>query len=437
MLIDLQIQNWGPFKDRQILSFEATNSSDLEEYYIAEPIKGLRLLKLALLYGPNAAGKSFVLLALEQVRNMVANPPLEKDEPLYYNPCQVAAASEEEPSIVCVSFVKNGVRFHFSISWSSEGIRHESMLYYPKGRVAVLYERTTDAVTGLSSLHFGSTAQVGSADVEVLNGNLLSNVPVLAAYRRSNVFVSYMAWAVDWFLNDVRAIITPTTSLTRQAGDFIEQNAEVKSLIVQQLKLADLQITDIKVDTYDTDGALHELSALPLNREFSARMEQKVNNRLLKRQSIRFLHESSLPDGKKQNYWLNMANESAGTLRYLGLATLLAQLSQSSKIVSIDELDSALHPDLMKHFLLQFLINTSQSQLLVSTHNVLLLDEKDVLRPDAIWFIEKDNAGTSSLYALSDFDSKIFRKGGSILNAYKTGRLGATPDTVHMPLALN
>jgi AAA15 family ATPase/GTPase len=132
-----------------------------------------------------------------------------------------------------------------------------------------------------------------------------------------------------------------------------------------------------------------------------------------------------------------MSNESDGTMRYFGLSAILAILFRSNKVVGIDELESALHPDLMKHFLLQFLINASASQMIVTTHNALLLDDKDILRPDTIWFTQKANDGASSLYSLADFDSKIYRKGGSILNAYKSGRLGAKPDTIHMPVALN
>jgi hypothetical protein len=333
--------------------------------------------------------------------------------------------------------VKNEIRYHYSISWRAHIIENEKLYYYPKGRQAVLFDRGTNTATGLSTLHFGSTAQVSSADIDVLTGNVLSNVTVPGAYRRSNVYIEPLASVLQWFLDDLMAMVNPGTSLTRFAGDFIEKNPAAKHLVVNQLKLADLHISDMEVDTYDMDSTLNEIRAMPLNREMVEQMEQKVKSGLIKRQAIRFLHEGYLPDGTKHEFWLNMSNESDGTMRYFGLSAILAILFRSNKVVGIDELESALHPDLMKHFLLQFLINASASQMIVTTHNALLLDDKDILRPDTIWFTQKANDGASSLYSLADFDSKIYRKGGSILNAYKSGRLGAKPDTIHMPVALN
>jgi len=437
MLIEISIENFGPFRDRQTLSFEATKDNDLANYYVAEPIKGLRLLKLCMLYGPNASGKSFVLFALENVRLMISKPPMQKDEKLYFNPFQLDTFSKETPTTIEISFVKQEIRYSYFISWNEHMILNEKLYYYPKGRQAVHFERETDKKTGISSLQFGSTVQSSSTDIDVLTGNLLSNVTVLGAYRRSNVYLNDLAAVLEWFLEDLMALVTPNTSLTRFAGDFIEKNPMAKDMIMNQLKLADLQISDMEIETYDTDSTLKEIRELPLNREIAQQIEQKVKTGLIKRQTIRFLHKAFLPDGTMQEFWLSMANESDGTMRYFGLSSILAILSQGTRIGGIDELESALHPDLMKHFLLQFLINTQQSQLLVSTHNALLLDDKDILRPDTIWFTQKANDGSSSLYSLSDFDSKIYRKGGSILNAYKSGRLGAKPDTIHMPVALN
>ncbi len=437
MLIEISIENFGPFRDRQTLSFEATKDNDLANYYMAEPIKGLRLLKLCMLYGPNASGKSFVLLALENLRLLVTNPPLQKDEGMYFNPFQLDEAAKQNPTKFEISFVKKEIRFTYNICWNGQMILEEKLYYYPKGRQAIYFERETDALTGLSSLQFGSTVQASATDKDVLTGNLLSNVTVLAAYRRSNIYLYDLAAAVEWFTLDVMALVYPGTSLTEFAGNLIDRNAGLKAPILNFLKLADLQIQGLEIETYDAKSTLHELKSLPLNRETLEQMGQKVKGGLINKKTIRFLHETITSEGTKQQFWLPMANESDGTMRYLGLSALLVWMISGNRIASIDELESALHPDLMKHFILQFLINAKQSQLLVSTHNALLLDDKDILRPDTIWFTQKANDGSSSLYSLSDFDSKIYRKGGSILNAYKSGRLGAKPDTIHMPVALN
>lgn len=70
MIINFSVKNFGSIKEKQTLSFLANKSDHLEDYYIIEPIKGLRLNKLALIYGANASGKTTVLKALDFLRDM-------------------------------------------------------------------------------------------------------------------------------------------------------------------------------------------------------------------------------------------------------------------------------------------------------------------------------------------------------------------------------
>ena len=131
-------------------------------------------------------------------------------------------------------------------------------------------------------------------------------------------------------------------------------------------------------------------------------------------------------DGK--TYRLSLLAESSGTKRYFGLGGLLYELIHSSRMLCIDELETSLHPDLMKHFLQTFLLNAGPSQMLVTTHNIALMEEQDFIRRDALWFCEKGNDGAVSLYSAADFDSTSLRKDANLVNAYKSGRLGAKPN---------
>jgi hypothetical protein len=70
-------------------------------------------------------------------------------------------------------------------------------------------------------------------------------------------------------------------------------------------------------------------------------------------------------------------------------------------------------------------MKSKQAQLLFTTHNLSILNEKDILRKDAIWFTEKEKNGSTSLYSMADFN---FRKELSFYNAYKIGKFGAIPE---------
>jgi AAA15 family ATPase/GTPase len=120
--------------------------------------------------------------------------------------------------------------------------------------------------------------------------------------------------------------------------------------------------------------------------------------------------------------------ESQGTLRYYGLSGVLATLMTEPKMVSIDEFESSLHPDLAQNLILRFLVQSKAAQLLVTSHNIDFLGEQDVIRRDTIWFTQKDKNGATELYSAADFDTSVLRKTSSLLNVYETGKLGAKPN---------
>ena len=96
-------------------------------------------------------------------------------------------------------------------------------------------------------------------------------------------------------------------------------------------------------------------------------------------------------------------------------------------ILPIDELEASLHPDLYTHFLLTFLVNAKSSQLIATTHNREILNNKDLFRNDAIWFTQKNEFGATELYSLADFDTSVVRDTTNVYNAYKVGKLGGVP----------
>jgi AAA15 family ATPase/GTPase len=128
-------------------------------------------------------------------------------------------------------------------------------------------------------------------------------------------------------------------------------------------------------------------------------------------------------------YSLPFLSESQGTQRYFGFAGLLVLMIKGSMIFPIDELETSLHPDLYSHFILSFLMNSKDSQLIATTHNREILDNKDIYRNDAIWFTDKNKSSATELYSLGDFDSSVIRNTSNVYNAYKIGKLGGVPKT--------
>ena len=125
--------------------------------------------------------------------------------------------------------------------------------------------------------------------------------------------------------------------------------------------------------------------------------------------------------------------ESQGTKKMFSLYALFSKILKNGGVLFLDELDSKLHPLLVKYILAMFHnpdINTGNAQLIYSTHDVTNLN-KDVFRRDEIWFVEKDKDNISNLFSLSDYiddntNTKI-RNDATYNKDYLTGRYGAIP----------
>lgn len=136
-------------------------------------------------------------------------------------------------------------------------------------------------------------------------------------------------------------------------------------------------------------------------------------------QKLQFEHE-------KKGVWFELSEESDGTLRMLDLVELIfAANSGSDKVYVIDEIDRSLHPQLTYKLIESYLklVNKSELQLIVTTHEAHILD-LNLLRRDEIWFVNKDKNGESSLYSLDQYNTRFDKR---IDKAYLDGRYGGVP----------
>lgn len=426
MIINFSIQNFGIIKEKQTLSFEATKSKDLEEYYIVEPKKGLRLLKLALIYGANASGKSTVLKALDFLRDLVMNPLDKKSEIFDFKPFLFDDKTPQQNSFFSLEFISNKVRYLYETELNKKAIVNEK-LYFFKPNKALVFERKTNLEKQLSTIDFGSKIKINKEHKVSLEANTLWNNTVLGAYLKTNFESTELQEVVDWFKNQLKSLIKPRTNLLAYISSRLENNEINKKNIVKFLKKADFKISDIVIEKneLDIDDRLYGfLKSLPISEEKLGELKDKGK---LEPREIFFIHEI-VENNKSKLFTLPYTDESEGTQRYYQFSGLLELMIRSATTFSIDELESSLHADLLKHFLITFLANAKNSQLIATTHHRELLMEKDIFRNDAIWFTEKQTNGQADLYSLADFDSSVIRDTSSVYNAYKIGKLGAVPN---------
>lgn len=422
MIINFSVQNFGSIKDRQTLSFEADKSTHLEDTYIVN-ITGQRILKLALIYGANASGKTTILKALDFLRDIVINPERKKNNELDFNPFLFDLNTPKENSIISIEFFQNNIKYFYEIEFFKKAIVSEE-LYFHNPHKANVFKRKTNLENQFTEITFGSKISTDKVFEKTLEANTLWNNTVLGGYLKTNIDLKELQEVVEWFGSYLSPLVYTRTELEGFVTEKIDNNEIFKSDVVTILKKADFNISDIVIQEEEKDIPDDFIEFLKKQiKAPSDKIRELEEKGKLTAVNVEFEHTIN-----NTKYTLPLEMESQGTRRYYGFSGLLALLIKNSTAFPIDELEASLHPDLYLHFLLIFLLNSKNSQIIATTHNREILDNKDIFRNDAIWFTDKQESCSTELYSLADFDSSVVRNTTNILNAYKSGKLSATPN---------
>lgn len=426
MILNFSIQNFGSIKDKQTLSFEADKSDHLEEAYVTR-CGCRRILKLALLYGANASGKTTVLKALDFLRELVVEPKSKKTERLDFEPYLFDPDTPKQPTVLSIEFIRNEVRYAYRVEFTQEAVVAEELYAYYTPNKARIYQRTTDLERQFVEIKFGSKMTKSKAVKQSLTANTLWNNTVLGGYLKTNVDSKELQEVADWFKLYLKRMVQPQTSFEDLIFFQMEDGEILSSDMIPILQQADLHISDIVIQSREIVGRQEVEDFLSLINDHHSVMSKGdvIELREEAKAVIKKVMLEHTVNGEK--YQLPLAEESRGTKRYYDFAGLLALFIKDPRAMLIDELETSLHPDLYRHFIVSYLLNTKDSQILATTHNRELLDDRDLFRNDAIWFTDKSNADATELYSLADFDRSVIGKKTNVLNAYKSGKLSGTP----------
>lgn len=403
------------------LSFEATKDKTLEQYFCYNINEKVKVLKLAVLMGTNASGKSNILKAIDLLRRIVLKPK-KMDDTTGFIPFKFSSDTVSMPGEIEIFFYKGKIKYHYFVELDTTSIIEEKLYYYPKGQPVEVYTRKGDVI------NFGTHKNVRliKKDRDALDSNTVKSMTLLSALQVTKVNAPVLSSAFDWFSSNLMPIVMQNTELKNCTVNLIEKDRYSKDLIVELLKKADFNIDSIDID------------------EESIQMDENIRNFVS--------HDTSLPDTIKDiilekgeisrvNLLMNHKtfaknkesidnlpydSESDGTKRFFELGGTLSKLIIENHVLPIDEIERSLHPDLVKHFINTFLSNSKESQLIVTSHNLDLISKPDEIRRDVVWFTDKKEDGSTDLYSLDDFSE--IRNNTNFLKAYKSGKLGAVPN---------
>jgi AAA15 family ATPase/GTPase len=376
---------------------------------------------LALIYGANASGKTTVLKALDFIRKICTEPFDKKTEKFDFEPFLFDENTPKQNTKFELEFVQNGIRYFYEVELNKNCIVKEKLYNFNPNK-ALVFERNTDEQKELTSIKFGSKIPKRKTLEDNLEIFTLWNNTVLGGFLKANIESELLKNFLDLLKIDLYPTLSNNVNARLFITSIIANDIINKNHIAKFLKIADFNISTLIIK--------REKEFIPKSiideSEFFIRTENgiAVEMNAIENNNVYFNHTVN---GK--NFTLPIDLESDGTQKYFELSGILGMLILGICIIPIDELESSLHPDLFNHFLLTYLVNgKKESQLIATTHNREILNNRDLFRDDAIWFTDKNEDSATELYSLADFDSSVVRDTTNVLNAYKSGKLGGVPN---------
>lgn len=408
MIQEFSVQNFLSFGEKQSISFLATGDKKLVNELTCEPKKnGPKLLKLIMIYGANASGKSNLLQSIQALWTMLfLSRDKEHESVRAYAPFEL---TKEKPTHFEIVFWANGKKYIYELLYNQYNIIYEKMMYTSnKDVLSLMYERKNS-----NDIHFGSTIGIKSKQKNDLIKDTLKNHTILSTLNKKNIDVPpALRELYNWIKNNVHELGIHNNSV--EIAEQATRNPTLKKTILELMNKADFNISDFNMIEVGLDKDLAKII------ENDSELTDSAKERILHSKQVLFTH-----DAENNKFQITFGLESSGTRVFFRLARLLFDLKQGGCIFMEDEIDDQLHYDLLLHYLKTYLESACQSQLIFATHNQLLLDEDWMIRRDMIWFVEKDRkTASSTIYRASDMG---IHKNASLLNAYRIGKLGAKP----------
>lgn len=431
MIAEFKIRNFYSLRDEQTLSFIPTNDDSSRDIYTEEVAEGVSLLKIACIYGSNASGKTNILKALDFFSRFMVDDSLNKGDEIGVVPFLLDNVSKNERTQFEMTFYLNREKYKLNLVLDNKVIYEETLQVYSSVQPTLLYKRTYNAEKNATDIVFGGKVGLVKKSREAIDGNTINNRTVIAAFGKSNVEKSKLNLVYEFFSQRIAPIMYPNNSLMGFTKRRItkDKDGRLKKFILHFLKASDFNISDFAIHEEEV-SITPEMELMIKN---TPGMSEKAKEEILNKGTLQsdemfFAHHTS--NGDKE---LDEELESRGTKRYMGLATILYDLLVRGAVLPVDEIETSIHYELLSYFIKVFLVNSKRGgQLIVSTHDINLLDE-DYIRRDVIWFTDKNDCGETQLIRLSTLG---LHKTLSVYNAYKQEKLVNLPflDSIYIDM---
>lgn len=427
MVHELRIKNFLSFKEETVISFEASKETFKEDSLLVTMPDGTRLSRIAIVYGANASGKSNLLSAFEYLFWFWQRKTADQDSSTGVEPFALDTDTPNQPTFFELKLYVNGKKYVYQLSLSPKTILYEKLFVYNSNQPSLLMLR--ELVGENTVLKFNNNlTKVSTIVKDELTVKCLNNMSFFAARKAVNCSLGEIDDVMDWMINHTLPVINLGENMFTYAESKMIDNADAKNHLLEFCHRVGLNIEDMTVEKdympltpemiqfMQSSGRLSEENVSKLNKDPRMQTGFKTDFQV-----------SVINKRGKEIYTLPKSNQSDGTKRSLGVETAIYVAVQNNKMLPIDEIESSMHPLLLRYMIKNFLKTESRSQLLLTTHYDPLLSAADeYLRKDSFWIMDKQQDGNSILYSLTSRNG--VNKMRSLQRAYMNDKLGGLPN---------
>lgn len=439
MLISFKVSNFLSFEKEQIFSLVPGKGRSFSDRLYQD--NSTKILKFSALFGPNGSGKSNFVNAIDFSREYIIHGNNRATIPKYY---KLDTSYKDKPSVFeyKIRTMNKTYTYGFEIVLSKNEIINEWLIYNNNRSNELIFKHDRKNGKFFPGKVFKNQLLLNKlelfADTLDSDNNILF-LKLISKYN--NLFNEFPETNIlrnvfDWFLSKLK-VKFPDSVLTDYAYFMSEKNIDeiigffndfdlsissYKFIECPQEKIAinlpkelfNKLITSIEKDLYDNsdgDDIENNRVMFGLHDDFYV---AKIKDDHVSFETIQFFHENT-------NIPFSMSEESDGTKKIFKLLEILFQ-KEDDVVYIVDEIDRCLHPLLTYNFINAFLskkANTSDCQMIVTTHESLLLDF-NLLRKDEVRLVTK-NKGVSNISSLGDTQIRADKK---LIKEYLLGTKG-------------
>lgn len=157
MLLQFSVKNFRSFQKEETLNLSAGKGSKLLDSNTFEFTQNQRLVRSAVIYGPNSGGKSNLIKALHFLQQFVllSSTTFQEGQKIPLQPFRLTTTSTKEPSEFVIDFVCDQIRFTYHLALTEERVITEELYAYPKKHRQTWFTRNWESSSGTYTWYQG------------------------------------------------------------------------------------------------------------------------------------------------------------------------------------------------------------------------------------------------------------------------------------------